>query len=131
MIGTVKDNPSVLNIIIVFAAGLAGALGVVLAAIAAHLKPEQSILTASQMLIFHASAFLGLAAWSECDGIYRRRFHIAALILIAGVILFAGDLCLRAFYNFTPLHYAAPLGGALIILGWICVSIAAIFRVYK
>lgn len=120
-----------MNIIILFSAGITGAWGVVLAAVVAHLKSESSIESASLMLIFHACALLSLAVWSADDTSNVRMFYYAALFMVTVVVLFAGDLCLRAFYNFTLFHYAAPLGGILIILGWVLISITAIFEWIK
>ena len=126
-----SDKPFKKENFIVLAAGIAGACGVILAAVAAHLKSEPSISTASQMLLFHASSLLGLAAWAAHDSHYAWRTYRVACIMILGVILFAGDLCLRVFYNFTPFHYAAPLGGILMILSWILISIFAFLRWIK
>ncbi|MFM7084599.1 MAG: DUF423 domain-containing protein [Hyphomicrobium sp.] len=114
-----------------FAAGIVGAWGVILAAVAAHLKSDPLIVTASHMFIFHACALLSLAAWNGAYPIKTRIFDYAAYMMLTGVILFGGDLCLRAFYNFTIFHNAAPLGGALIILGWVLISYAAIYEWIK
>ena len=93
-----SDKPSKKENFIVLSAGIAGACGVILAAVAAHLKSEPSISTASQMLLFHASSLLGLAAWAAHDSHYAWRTYRVAFIMILGVILFAGDLCLRAAF---------------------------------
>lgn len=121
-----QDFPK--NIFIIFVAGIAGAWGVILAAVAAHLNSVTSIVSASQMLIFHACALLSLAAWSAANPVNTRIFDYAAYVMLTGVFLFSGDLCLRAFYNFTFFHYAAPLGGVLIILGWVLISYAATYE---
>ena len=109
---------------IVAVAGLYGALGVAAAAAAAHLDGDARLATASQFLLFHASALVAAAAAS-------RAFQLGAWLLAPGwclalgALLFCGDLSVRVAYGASPLPLAAPIGGTLLILGWLGVAVGA------
>ena len=107
-------------------AGLAGALGVGLSALAAHLTGGGSLDTAARFLLVHAPALLGLAALMGA-GLIRRGLGLAAgLVLVAGLVLFCGDLALRALSGIAPLRLAAPTGGVLLMVGWVLVAAAGL-----
>lgn len=104
---------------------LSGAGGVALAAAAAHVAGPGSLDTAARFLLLHAPALLALAALLRA-GLVGRRLGIASGILIAsGLVLFCGDLSLRALLGVAPVRMAAPAGGALLILGWLLLAPAA------
>jgi uncharacterized membrane protein YgdD (TMEM256/DUF423 family) len=106
-------------------AGLMGASGVALAAMAAHLPDATRLGTASSMLLFHAAATLGAVALSERHILQPRIGLIAALGFVAGTTLFAGDLALRQFAGHSLFPMAAPSGGTLLIASWLVVTVAA------
>ena len=108
-------------------AGLAGAAAVTLAAGAAHsievaARPDVDL--ASRFLLFHALALLGIAALARPGA---RWLHVAGALFVAGMVCFAGGLCLTALVDraFVPL---VPTGGTLLILGWLALIVAAIAR---
>lgn len=106
-------------------AGLLGGAGVILAAAAAHGGAGAGLETASQMLLFHAVAVIAACA-AIAGGVVRRPFGIgAALLLIVGVALFAGDLALRAYAGHRLFPMAAPIGGTVMIGGWLLLALAA------
>lgn len=107
------------------AAGLAGALGVIAAALAAHGgEPGGALLeTAARFLLVHAPALLVLAL---VPAPWRPVARIAGWLLAGGLVLFAGDLALRAAAGHGLFAYAAPLGGMLLVLGWIAVALMAL-----
>ncbi len=112
------------SLIIAWGAGLLGATGVALGAVAAHRVPEPALATAAQMLIVHAAAVLALASianQSERPGIWI----IAAALLMTGITLFAGDIASRAFLGDRLFPMAAPMGGSTLIVGWLASTIAA------
>src|SRR5207302_886865 len=81
--------------------------------------------SASSMLLFHASAVLGAVALAE-RGIVHGRIGTAAgfgFVLAAG--LFAGDLTLRHYAGHGLFPFAAPTGGALLIVSWLGLAVAA------
>jgi uncharacterized membrane protein YgdD (TMEM256/DUF423 family) len=113
--------------IVVFAAGLMGAAGVILAAVAAHKTGGTLLLSASSMLLFHAPAAL-LAVLLADRQVIRPRLGLAtAGCFVAGAILFSADLTVRQFLDHHLFPRAAPTGGTLMILGWFLLAIAALW----
>ncbi|MFN3447400.1 MAG: DUF423 domain-containing protein [Roseococcus sp.] len=102
------------------AAGLFGAAAVALAALAAHaeLAARGMVQNVAMILGWHAPALLALALWN------RRGGHAAAALLLAGGVLFAGAVLLRAFAD-VSLGPVAPIGGFLMIAGWLWLALAA------
>lgn len=107
-------------------AALAGGLGVAASAAAAHTSGGETLKTAAQFLLFHAPAILaltGLAATGLTRGVLTR---LAAAALLIGLVLFSGDLALRALTG-TPLFpMAAPSGGVVLMAGWLLAAIAVL-----
>lgn len=103
---------------------LMGAAGVALAAAAAH-GDGGLARTASQFLIFHATALLGLAAL--LPQIARERLRHALLVCSFGLgcaaILFSGDLASRALAGGRLFPMAAPIGGTGMILFWLALAV--------
>jgi uncharacterized membrane protein YgdD (TMEM256/DUF423 family) len=107
-------------------AGLMGAAGVVLAAVGAHSRPGMGLESASQMLLFHAPAAIAACA-AIGQGLLSRPLGLAAVIgLIAGTVLFSGDLALRAYAGTRLFPMAAPTGGTILIGAWVLIAIAAL-----
>ena len=112
-------------------AGLNGALGVAMAAWAAHglqaTLPEAAIewiRTGAANQLWHAAALLGLAAIATLRP--SRLFALAGLGLGAGALIFAGALYVYALAGLGWIAALAPVGGLLMIGGWIAVILAAI-----
>ncbi len=109
--------------------GASGAAGVALSAVAAHSTAGALIDTAARMLLVHAAAFvaLGLAARIQCG-----RLLVPAMILLsAGLGLFCGDLVARAFIGSKLFTMAAPVGGSMLILGWVAVMLAGLVAIFR
>lgn len=108
-------------------AGLYGAAGVALAAVAAHAPDAARLGPASSMLLFHAAAIIaavlladrGLAAPGAARG--------AAIGFAVGTALFAGELSLRQFTGHSLFPMAAPSGGALLIASWLLLAVSALW----
>lgn len=109
---------------LVLAAGLIGACGVALLAAASH-QGGGNLQTAASFMLFHASALLaiGLASAVHVSG---RILGIAGLVMLAGVLLFCGDLVLRDLAGERLFPMAAPTGGTLTILGWLGIGASAL-----
>lgn len=105
-------------------AGLTGAAGVGTAAAAAHVGGP-NLSTAAQILLAHAPAFLGLAAWMRAGEGRPGPAAWAGVVLFAGVALFSGTLALGALAGLKPFPMAAPTGGVLAILGWLGLAVSA------
>jgi uncharacterized membrane protein YgdD (TMEM256/DUF423 family) len=113
--------------ILVILAGIMGADGVILAALAAHETDAARLAAASSMLLFHASAVLGTAALAE-RGVVRAEPGIAAAFgFVVASALFAGDLTLRQFAGHGLFQFAAPSGGTLLIASWLVLALAAVW----
>ena len=111
--------------ILVILAGVMGADGVILAAVAAHQGDASRLAPASSMLLFHATAVLAVAALTERGIVAAKGGLIAAFGFVIASALFAGDLCLRHFAGHALFPLAAPTGGTLLIASWLALAIAA------
>jgi len=115
-----------------FAAGLLGLSGVGLGALGAHgLKAmllergmTQAWETAARYHIIHAVALLGLAGWARGASRPRLSGWIGGA-WTAGVVLFSGSLYGLALGGPRWLGPVTPLGGVVLILGWLLVVVAA------
>ncbi len=118
---------------ILAAAGVNGALGVAFGAWAAHglegrLPPAaiEWIRTGASYQLWHAAALLGLAALAARHA--TRLIGVAAIGFGLGALLFGGSLYLYAWTGLPWLAMITPVGGALMIGGWLA-TFAAAFRV--
>jgi uncharacterized membrane protein YgdD (TMEM256/DUF423 family) len=111
--------------ILVSVAAIMGAAGVILAAASAHQTDAAQLGAASSMLLFHATAVLGVVALAE-RGVIRLQIGIlAAFGFVVASSLFAGDLTLRQYAGHALFPMAAPTGGALMISSWLLLALAA------
>ncbi|MEI9422183.1 DUF423 domain-containing protein [Mesorhizobium sp. Cs1299R1N1] len=108
--------------LLVLAGGLAGAAGVALSAAAAH-HGGAFTGTAASFLLMHAPVFLAIGLIGA-----NRWLRIASLVLLAGLLLFAGDLLARDFWGSRLFPMSAPIGGTLLIAGWLAIAISAVAR---
>jgi uncharacterized membrane protein YgdD (TMEM256/DUF423 family) len=100
-------------------ASLAGGASVILLAVAAHGPAGPLLQTGANLLLPHALATLGavlagLAAPQSCPW-----FLAAGWLLLLGSTIFCADLAFRALAETRAFPMAAPLGGTLMILGWL------------
>jgi len=111
------------NRLAILIAGLLGAAGVATAAAATHaggalLQPLAlvALTQAPALLAFGLSPVkaIGLRA--------------GALVVGIGALLFAADLGIRQLWGPSLFPYAAPIGGAAMIAGWLIVAAAGLFR---
>lgn len=101
-------------------AALFGATGVALGAFGAHglkaiLAANESLeiwRTASNYHLLHAVALLCLAGKPSASGIAFKCFA-------AGLLLFSGSLYALAITNFKILGAVTPVGGLILIAGWL------------
>ncbi len=110
----------VLQRVLIFSGGLAGAAGVGLSAAAAHAGGANTG-TAASFLLAHAPLLVavGLLPWNAV-------LRIGALIVLAGLVFFAGDLLMRDFAGTRLFPMAAPSGGMLMIAGWLVVGVGGL-----
>jgi uncharacterized membrane protein YgdD (TMEM256/DUF423 family) len=111
--------------ILIVLAAVMGADGVILAAASAHLPDASRLAAASSMLLFHATAVLGILALAE-RGLVDVRIAIAAAFgFVVAAALFAGDLTLRRYAGHGLFPMAAPTGGTLLIVSWLALAVSA------
>ena len=111
--------------ILVILAGIMGADGVILAAASAHQPDASRLVSASSMLLFHATAVLAVVALAERGIIHIGIGITAAWGFVIAAALFAGDLTLRQYAGHSLFPFAAPVGGTLLILSWLVLAVAA------
>lgn len=115
----------ILDTLLVILAGLFGATGIGLYAVAAH-ATSGSLDYAAVMLLAHAPALIGVAVASRTGLVDRTVGRIAGLDLAIGVALFSGDLAMRTFFGARLFPMAAPIGGVIAIAGWLILGAAAL-----
>jgi len=109
---------------------LAGALAVVMAALAAHgpvaaLPADRigAVRAAVQIQGWHALALVGLGVLARREP--SRWIGAAGAAFALGTVLFAGSVHLGAIWEI-GLGPVAPLGGMTLILGWALLAIGAL-----
>jgi uncharacterized membrane protein YgdD (TMEM256/DUF423 family) len=117
-------------------AGVLGALAALGAAMGEHrLAADPTAAgwarTASEFAFVHALALLGLAALGSGPELVRpwaaRLTRMAGLCYALGTLLFSGSLWVLAFAGIR-LPGLTPLGGTLLILGWLALAAAGLVR---
>lgn len=115
---------------LVAVAALGGAGGVIEAAAAAHGTANPLLQTSANFLLLSAAASIAMAACSSASPQRRVWFLAAGSILIAGSLLFCGDLTARVFWEHKLFAFAAPAGGSLMIVGWLTAALAALIACF-
>lgn len=108
--------------ILVFAGSLCGAAGVALSAAAAHLGGA-FVATAASFLLMHAPVFLAVGLLGG-----NRILRIGSIVLLVGLLLFCGDLLARDFVGSRLFPMSAPIGGTLLIGGWLVMAASALVQ---
>lgn len=108
--------------ILVLAGGLCGAAGVALSAAATHLGGA-FVGTAASFLIMHAPVFLAVGLLGA-----SRILRTGSFVLLVGLVLFSGDLLARDFAGARLFPMSAPIGGTLLIGGWLVIAASALMR---
>ncbi|WP_061932086.1 DUF423 domain-containing protein [Aureimonas sp. AU22] len=110
--------------ILVAAAGLFGAAGTAGAAFAAHGGADANLVAIAAAIAFvHAPALLALGL--APGGTLRARFLPGGLMFL-GTVLFSGDLAMRAVAGSRLFANAAPIGGTVLIAGWLSLVVLAL-----
>ncbi|CCV13185.1 DUF423 domain-containing protein [Mesorhizobium sp. STM 4661] len=120
--GTAEQPATGSGRILLFAGGLCGAAGVALSAAAAHLGGA-FVSTAASFLLMHAPVFLAVGLVGA-----NRILRTGSLILLVGLVLFCGDLLARDFLGSRLFPMLAPIGGTLLIAGWLVMAASALVR---
>ncbi len=113
-------------------AALFGFAAVAMGAFGAHamktrLSPDMLAIweTASRYMMYHALALMVLSGVARRSK--SRTIPIAAWCFIAGVCVFAGSLYALALTGIRVLGAITPIGGALLLAGWLSLALGAAF----
>ncbi len=114
---------------IFFIIGSAGAfLGIVAGAFGSHLlkhKYQTETLDVYEVAVryqmYHALAFLAVA-WA-CGVFSSPLVPMSGWILLAGILIFSGSLYLYVFSGARFWGAITPIGGVILLLGWLCLAI--------
>lgn len=115
-------------------AALTAAAAVGLGAYGAHgLHVDQSLIeiwkTAVSYQMWHAlGAFAAASLAFRRTGRTRLICLLAGWLLLAGALAFSVSLYLFVINGIVPIEGMAPAGGTLMIIGWICLALAALQR---
>ena len=111
-----------------------GFLGVAFGAFGAHalrsrLSPDMLAVfeTGVRYQMYHVFAVLIVAAAIGRIG-NAPLLVLAGWVFFAGILLFSGSLYALAFTGVTGLGAITPIGGVLLLIGWICLAIFAAAR---
>jgi uncharacterized membrane protein YgdD (TMEM256/DUF423 family) len=107
-------------------AGLMGASGIAAWSAAAHLAAGTSLDIGAYMLLFHAPAIAAIALALREGALHRFFGLLAAEGLLLGAVLFSVDLALRSLMGTPLFRLAAPIGGVIVIAGWLLLAVAAL-----
>jgi len=108
-------------------AALLGGLTVAIGAFGAHgLRPMleasgrfDTFETAVRYQFYHTLALLAVGVLAVARPELRNGLDTTALLWLAGIVLFSGPLYVLCFTGITKLGAVAPLGGLLLIAGWV------------
>lgn len=110
-------------------AGLLGAAGVALAAVAAHRVADPTLVTAANFLIFHATAAMAFVGVSR--GMTRACVMLAAAgLALGGAALFSGSIASTVFLGQPLFPMSAPIGGSTLIGAWAIAGIAGFLELF-
>jgi len=118
--------PSRAVFVLVAAAGILGAAGVGLAAIAAHKVESPALVAAANMLMIHAAAAVGLSALAAILDWQGLLWPTALMLLAAS--LFSGTIAVNTVTSLHAPVMLAPIGGSLLIVSWLLVAALAALR---
>lgn len=110
---------------------LSGALTVMAGAFAAHALQGQlsaqllaAFETGVRYQMWHTLAMLGVLAWRAAQPL--RGQLLAITLWGVGVLLFSGSLYLMALVGIRSLGLITPLGGVLMIGGWLALAVCVL-----
>jgi uncharacterized membrane protein YgdD (TMEM256/DUF423 family) len=106
-------------------AGLAGAAGVGLSAVATHKVDSPALGTAATILTLHAAAAVGIFAIAV-RSVRPKLWSAAALLMLLAASLFSGEIAFHTFTDNASFQFLAPIGGSGLIASWLLLSIAGL-----
>ena len=118
--------------LIIQLAALLGGLTVAIGAFGAHgLRPMleasgrfDTFETAVRYQFYHTLALLAVGVLAVARPELRDPLDTTAVLWLGGIFLFSGSLYLLCFTGITKLGAVAPVGGLLLIAGWVRLLLA-------
>lgn len=110
-------------------AALSGCLGVAAGAYGHHSLDDmgrQMFETGVAYQMWHSLALLAVAWLRDRGGPGAAPAHVAGSLFVAGTVMFSGSLYYLGLTGSIALVHAAPLGGLLLMAGWIALGWAGI-----
>ncbi len=114
-------------------AALLGCLGVALGAFGAHALESRleandradTYQTANRYHLIHAVALIGVALVATQITPASNWVNWAGNLLFLGTLIFSGSLYILAVFDLRIMGAVAPIGGTLMVAGWLCLGVAA------
>jgi uncharacterized membrane protein YgdD (TMEM256/DUF423 family) len=112
---------------LIFAGALLGVTGVILGAYGAHglsasESQADSWAVAVQYQLIHSLLMLIVALWHHFFPV--KALLISGLAFVAGIFLFSGSIYLLVLGGPSLLGPVTPMGGVVLIFGWLCLGVA-------
>ena len=79
---------------------------------------------AADYLLFHGLALIGVGIL--CHLFPAGNYHRAGWAFLLGSILFQGTVLTKSFISIQPFGFLTPLGGFILMIGWVLLFIAAL-----
>jgi uncharacterized membrane protein YgdD (TMEM256/DUF423 family) len=105
-------------------AALWGMAGVIMLAAGSHPPQTGNLAVGGQFLLFHAAAVIAILSTTVVSG-WRRALPMALMLTGSGV--FALEIILHATTG-VIVPGMAPIGGSLVILGWLVLAVGALLE---
>ncbi len=129
-----KSNQKQAADLALFAGAFLGFTAVGLGALASHAFSKSLEIQSIALMeiglryqFYHALALL--TVWNLIDrNPQERNFQLAGYFLFAGVIFFSGSLYIMALTGMTFMGAVTPIGGVLLLLGWLMLFLGAYHR---
>ncbi len=102
--------------------GFLGLMGILGATLYAHARPIPALGQAAFMALFHAPILLWLADRKDSDLLSR----VLPLLFSVGALIFTGTIYLRYLGGVEKATAFAPIGGSLLVLGWLGLMLRAL-----
>tara|TARA_B000000441_G_C21427080_1_gene169047 strand:+ start:114 stop:524 length:411 start_codon:yes stop_codon:yes gene_type:complete len=118
-------------------AGILGCLGVILGATGKHAlegKVDEELSSGFETGLryhqTHGVALLAVTLFSLCLPSSRRQKYliISGWLIFLGIVVFSGSLYLMAFTGILDFGKLTPVGGILLILGWLSLALVGFFE---
>lgn len=79
---------------------------------------------AADYLVLHGLAIIGIAILIHLFP--DAKFHRAGFAFIAGSLLFQVSVLAKSFISIAPLGFITPLGGGILMMGWVLMIFSAL-----